>query len=88
MVLVDENNHDGVIFDKMWMFGQVDGDTKISNPLSIAVSHHLIAVSKHKNHVVKIFSLQETSCLPGSDNGGFKFPQGVLLQHKRFAVCR
>ena len=90
VVIVDEINQDGIIFDKnlmhMHMFGQGSGDGKLRNPLGVAVSHNLIAVSEHKNHTVKMFSLQGNYLSkfgsPGTDDGQFKFPQGLCFSMK------
>lgn len=91
VVIVDEANQDAIIFDKsltqMHMFGhQGSGDGKLRNPLGVAVSHNVIAISEHKNHMVKIFSLQGNYLSkfgsPGVDDGQFKFPQGVCFSTK------
>ena len=90
VVIVDEINQDAVIFDKsltqMRMFGQGSGDGKLRNPLGVAVSHNLIAVSEHKNHTVKMFSLHGDYLSkfgsPGTDDSQFIFPQGLCFSTK------
>ena len=90
VVVVDEANQDAIIFDKtlahMRLFGQGNGDSKLRNPLGVAVSHNRIAVSEHKNHMVKMFSLQghylSKFGSAGSDDGQFKFPQGLCFSTK------
>lgn len=49
----------------MHTFGQGSGDDKLRNLLGIAVSHNTIAVSEHKNHIVKKFSLLVITCPSG-----------------------
>ena len=90
VIIVDEINQDAIIFDKnltlMRVFGQGSGDGKLNKPLGVAVNHNLIAVSEHKNHVVKVFSLQGNYLSkfgsPGTDDGQFKFPQGLCFSTK------
>ena len=90
VVIVDEVNQDAIIFDKnltqMRVFGQGSGDGKLNKPLGVAMSHNLIAISEHKYHVVKVFSLQGNYLSkfgsPGTDDGQFKFPQGLCFSTK------
>ena len=87
VVIVDEVNQDTIIFNKyltqMHVFGQGSGDGKLSKPLGVAVSHNIIAISEHKNHVVKVFSLRGSKFgLPGTDDGQFKLPQGLCFSTK------
>ena len=91
IVIVDYTNKEVIIFDKdlklIRTFGrQGSGDSKLNNPVSVAVGHNVIAVSEWNDHVVKKFSLQGNflsrlgSC--GSEDGQFTNPQGLCFNSK------
>ena len=88
--LVDEINQDAIIFDEtltqMHVFSRGSGDSKLRNPLCVAVCHNRIAISEHKYSVIKLFSLQGDYLSKfgslGTDDGQFKFPQGVCFSTK------
>ena len=65
VAMADFNNKEVIIFDKdlklIRTFGQGSGDSKLNDPICVAVNHNVIAVSEFRDHVVKIFSLQETT---------------------------
>ena len=62
VVIVDRFNYEVVIFDKdlklIRIIGQGSGDSKLNDPIGVAVDHNVIAVSEFNDHVVKKFSLQ------------------------------
>ena len=90
VVIVDRDNKEGIIFDKdlklITTFGQGSGDSKLNNPMGVAVDHNVIAVSEWNDHVVKLFSLQGDyrskfgSC--GRGDGQFINPQGLCFNSK------
>ena len=90
VVIVDDNNKEGIIFDKdlklIRTFGQSSGDSKLNDPAGVAVGHNVIAVSEFSNHVVKKFSLQGDYLSKfgsrGSGDGQFNYPQGLCFNSK------
>ena len=62
VVMVDQYNKDVVVLDNnmklMRSFDQGREDSKLNNPLGVAVGHNVIAVSEYDDHVVKMFTLQ------------------------------
>ncbi|XP_065902733.1 E3 ubiquitin-protein ligase TRIM71-like isoform X2 [Dysidea avara] len=90
VVMVDYTNKDVVILNKdmklIRSFGQGSGDSKLNNPVGVAVGHNVIAVSEYDDHVVKKFTLQGDylskfgSC--GSGDGQFTNPQGLTFNSK------
>ena len=90
VVIVDSDNKEVIIFDKdlklITTFGQGSGDSKLNNPLGVAVGHSVIAVSEHYDHVVKKFSLQgeylsKYGC-HGSGDGQFTNPLRLCFNSK------
>ena len=89
VVIVDSNNKEVIIFDKdlklIKTFGQSSGDSKLSNPVGVAVGHNVIAVSIRNlsDHVVKKFSLQGDYLSKlgsyGSRDGQFNNPYGLCF---------
>ena len=71
---------------QMQVFGRGSGDSKLKNPLCVAVCHNRITISEHKYNVIKLFSLQGDYLSkfgsPGTNDGQFKFPQGVCFSTK------
>ena len=67
-------------------FGQGSGDSKLNNPVGVAVGHNVIAVSEYNDHVVKKFSLQGDYLSKfgsrGSGDGQFNNPQGLCFNSK------
>ena len=92
VVIVDDTNKEAIIFDKdlklIRTFGQGSGDSKLNNPVGVAVGHNVIAVSDWDDHVVKKFSLQGDylskfgSHDHGSEDGQFYRPQGLCFNSK------
>ncbi|XP_065902357.1 E3 ubiquitin-protein ligase TRIM71-like [Dysidea avara] len=90
IVLVDRENHDVVVLDKelkvIKTFGQGSGDSKLNDPIGVAVGHSVIAVSEYKDHVVKKFTLQGEYLSQfgsyGSSSGQFDHPQGLAFNSK------
>ena len=90
VVMVDRDNHEVIILDKdmniIRTFGQGSGDSKLNNPLGIAVGHNVIAVSDKDDHAVKTFTLQGDYLSKfgsrGSGNGQFDNPQGLTFNSK------
>ena len=90
VVMVDWTNNEVVVFDNnmklIRSFGQGSGDSKLNNPLGVAVGHNVIAVSEYDDHVVKKFTLQGDylskfgSC--GSGDGQFNNPLGLTFNSK------
>ena len=90
VVIVDDGNKEGIIFDKdlklIKTFGQGSGDSKLNDPAGVAIDHNVIAVSEFSHHVVKLYSLQGDyrskfgSC--GSGDGQFDYPQGLCFNSK------
>ena len=90
VVIVDDTNKEVIIFDKdlklVRIFGQGSGDSKLNNPVGVAVGHDVIAVSEWNDHVVKKFSLHgdylsKFGCR-GDKNGQFFKPQGLCFNSK------
>ena len=90
VVVVDIDNKEVIIFDKdlklIRTFGQGSGDSKLNDPLGVAVGHNVIAVSEWDDHVVKKFSLQGDYLSKigshGSGDGEFYNPQGLCFNSK------
>ena len=90
VVMVDSNNKEVIIVDKdlklVRTFGQGSGDSKLNDPMCVAVNRNFIAVSEWSDHVVKIFSLQGDYLskfgTPGSEDGQFSYPQGLCYNSK------
>ncbi|XP_065901635.1 RING finger protein nhl-1-like isoform X2 [Dysidea avara] len=90
VVVLDNYNNDVVVFDNniklIRSFGQGSGDSKLNNPLGVAVGHNVIAVSEYDDHVVKKFTLQGDYLSKfgsyGSGNGQFNNPQGLTFNSK------
>jgi len=88
VVVVDKTNKDVVILDKdmnlIRSFGQGSGDSKLNNPMGVAVGHNVIAVSD--DHVVKKFTLQGDYLSKfgfyGSGDGQFNNPRGLTFNSK------
>ena len=102
VAMADFNNKEVIIFDKdlklIRTFGQGSGDSKLNDPICVAVNHNVIAVSEFRDHVVKIFSLQGDYLSKfgshGSGDGQFNNPQGLCYNNKgllyvvEFGNCR
>ena len=90
VVIVDEDNKEVIIFDKdlklIRTFGQGSGDSKLNNPVGVAVANNVIAVSEWTDHVVKKYSLQGDYLSKlgshGSGDGQFNQPQGLCFNSK------
>ena len=90
VVIVDSNNKEVIIFDKdlklIRTFGQGSGDSKLNDPVGVAVGHNVIAVSDWNDHVVKMFSLQGDYLSKfgsrGSRDGQFNIPRGLCFNSK------
>ena len=90
VVVVDSDNKEVIIFDKdlklIRTFGQGNRDSKLNNPVGIAVGQNVIAVSEWDDHVVKKFSLQGHYLSKigsyGSGDGQFNNPQGLCFNSK------
>ena len=90
VVIVGRGNKEVIIFDKdlklIRTFGQGSVDSKLSDPIDVAVGHNVIAVSEFSEHVVKKFSLQGDylskfgSCSSG--DGQFNNPQRLCFNSK------
>ena len=90
VIIADCQHKEVIIFDKdlklIRTFGQGSGDSKLNDPIGVAVGHNVIAVSDWSDHVVKKFSLQGDylskfgSC--GSGDGQFNYPQGLCFNSK------
>ena len=90
VVIVDKGNTEVITFDKdlklIRTFGQGNGDSKLNNPVGVAVGHNVIAVSEYDDHVVKKFSLQGDYLSKfgsrGSGDGQFNDPRGLCFNTK------
>ena len=90
VVMVDKENKEVIVFDKdmklIREFGQGSGDSKLNNPIGVAVGHNVIAVSEWSDHVVKKFTLQGDYLSKfgsyGSRDGQFNNPQGLTFNSK------
>ena len=88
--VVDRDNEEVIIFDKdlklIKTFGQGSGDSKLNEPVGIAVGHNIIAVSEWSDQVVKKFSLQGDYLSEfgsyGSGDGQFNYPNGLCFNSK------
>jgi len=89
-VLVDRDNHEVAILDKdmnlIRTIGHGSGDSKLNNPLGVAVGHNLIAISDKDGHVVKKFTVQGDFLSKlgsrGSGDGQFDNPQGLVFNRR------
>ena len=92
VVVLDRGIDKVIILDKdlrlIGTFGQGSEfeDSKLNNPLGVAVGHDVIAVSEYNDHVVKQFSLQGDYLSKfgshGSGDGQFNNPQGLCFNSK------
>ena len=90
VVVVEREYNTVVILDKdmnlVTTFGQESEDSKLNNPIGVAVGHNIIAVSEFYEHVVKKFTLQGYYLSKfgsyGSENGQFNNPQGLAFNSK------
>jgi len=90
VIVVDKDNGEVIILDKnlnlISVFGQGSGDSKLDDPIGIAASCDIIAVSGFSNHVIKKFSLQGELISKfgshGSADGQFNHPQGPSFNSK------
>ena len=90
VVMTDYYNNEVIIFDKdlklIRTFGQGSGDSKLNNPIFVAVNRTVIAVSEGNDHVVKIFSLQGDYLSKfgsyGNGDGQFDCPKGLCYNSK------
>ena len=85
-VAVDAINK-GVVLNKYLTLnctiGQGNGDSKLNNPIGVAVGHNIIAVSEDKEYVVKKFSLEgDYVGSAGTEDGQFNNPQGLCYSSK------
>ena len=86
-VVVADFNEKVMIFDKdlnlVSTLGQGNGDSKLNNPVDVAVNRTVVAVSDWNDHVVKLFSLQGDYRTKfgseGSGDGLFYNPQGLCF---------
>ena len=87
VVLVDRDNKEVIVFDKglklIRTFGQGSGDSRLNDPVGVAVGHNVIAVSEYTDHVVKKFTLQGDYLSKfgyhGSGDGQFNNPLGLTF---------
>ena len=90
IVVIDRDNKEVIIFSKdlklIRTFGQGSGDSKLIDPMGVAVGHNVIAVSDWSDDVVKKFSLQGDYLSKfgshGSGDGQFINPQGLCFNSK------
>ena len=90
IVIVDSENHEVVILDEdlqvIRTFGQGNGNSKLNNPVGVAIYKDVIAISEYDHHVVKKFSLEGEYLTKfgsqGSGDGQFKNPQGLCFNTK------
>jgi len=90
VVVVDFTNKEVIILDKdmnlIRSFGQESGDSKLNNPIGVAVGYNVIAVSEWSDHVVKKFTLLGDYLSKfgsyGSRDGQFKNPRGLTFNSK------
>ena len=90
VIIADRFNKEIIIFDKdlnlIRTFGQGSGDSKLNDPVGVAVGHNVIAVSEFNDHAVKKFSLQGDYLSEfgshGSGDGQFYRPQGLCFNSK------
>ena len=90
VVMVDSDYKKVIILDKdlklIGTFGQGNGDSKLNNPVGIAVGDNVIAVSEYSDHVVKKYSLQGDYLSKfgshGSGDGQFHGPHGLCFNSK------
>ena len=89
-VMEDLTNKEVIIFDKdlklIRTFGQGSGDSKLNEPMGVAVGDNVIVVSDWDDHAVKRFSLQGVYLSKfgshGSGDGKFTKPQGLCFNSK------
>lgn len=90
IVIVDSTNHEVVILDKdfklITTFGQGEGDSRLNNPVGVAVHQNVIAISEYDDHVVKKFSIKGNFLSQfgsqGCKDGQFQHPQGLCFNTK------
>ena len=90
VVMVDNDYKKVIILDKdlklIGTFGQGNGDSKLNDPVGIAVGDNVIAVSEYSDNVVKKCSLQGDYLSKfgsqGSGDGQFIDPHGLCFNSK------
>ena len=90
VIVVDSDKKEVIIFDKdlklIRTFGLGSGDSKLNNPVGVAVDYNVIAISECSDHVVKKFSLQGDYLSKigsyGSGDGQFNSPHGLCFNSK------
>ena len=90
VVMLDSRNKEVIIFDKylnlIRTFVLGSEDSKLINPVGVAVNLNVIAISEYSDHVVKIFSLKGNYLsrfgFQGSGDGQFNGPQGLCFNSK------
>ena len=90
IVVVDNGNKEVIIFDKdlklIRTFGHGSGNSKLNNPIGVAVGHNVIAVSEWDEHAVKKYSLQgkyqSKFGSQGRGDGQFNRPEGLCFNSK------
>ena len=91
IIMIDNANKDVVVLNRdlnlVRAFGhQGSGDSKLNDPVGIAIHHNVIAISECSNHVVKKFTLQGDYLSKfgthGSGDSQFTNPQGLTFNSK------
>ena len=90
VVVLDRGIDEVIIFNKdlnfIRKFGQDREDSRLNDPMGVAVGHNVIAISEYNHHVVKRFSFHGDYLSKfgshGSRNGQFKNPQGLCFNSK------
>ena len=91
VVIVDHDNKCVVVLDDklkmLKVIGQESGNSRLVDPLCVAVTDNVIAVSDWGSHQVKKYSLQgeflSVIGCHGDKNGQFKTPRGLALNNNK-----
>jgi len=91
VVVVDNGNKYVVVLDDRLNFleviGQGSGNNRLGNPVGVAITDNVIAVSDNGSHQVKKYSLQGDllsiiGCY-GNKNGQFNHPRGLAFNNNK-----
>ena len=91
VVIVDYDNKCAVVLDDklklLKVIGQGSGNSRLVNPVGVAVIDNVIAVSNYDSHQVKKYSLRgeflSVIGCHGDKNGQFKYPSGLAFNNNK-----
>ena len=94
ILIVDNGNKCVVVLDNklnlLKVIGQGSGNSRLVDPIGIAVTYNVIAVSDWGSHQVKKYSLQgellSVTGGHGNQNGQFNYPMGLAFNNNKLYV--